>query len=74
MTPSELKNNYNNIQKGYFFERKTMRFFGDTMKNYRCRQAIHKGVDVWELWRKNPVKKGVQNSAYFDLKTFKIVR
>jgi len=71
MTPSELK--YNVERSGsepYFFTRATMKFFGDTMANYGCRDA----GDCWELWRKRPVKGGLQNSAYFDKVTFKRVR
>lgn len=65
MTPSELK--YNVDQTGsYFFTRSTMRFFGDTMKNYGVRDA---GM-CWELYRRRPVKHQLQASAYFDKKTF----
>jgi len=30
-------------------------------------------VEMWELYRKHPVKMGNQSSAYFDKKTFKRV-
>lgn len=68
MTPSELK--YNVEQAGYspyFFTRKTMKFFGDTMRNYGVRDL----GDRWELYRKKPVKHGLRGSAYFSKDTFK---
>lgn len=70
MTPSELK--YHVEQAGhcpYYFARDTMKFFGDTMKNYGVRDA----GDCWELWRKNPVKHGLQSSAFFNKQTFERV-
>lgn len=86
MTPAELK--YNVEQTGsYFFERRSMKFFGDTMRNYGVRSQTvmirtsydesgnftsHEGVDVecYELYRKSPVKHGLKDSAFFDVKTF----
>jgi hypothetical protein len=68
MTASELK--YRVEQSGnepYFFTRKTMKFFGDTMRNYGVRDA----GDCWELYRKMPVKHGLFSSAYFDKATFR---
>ena len=50
-----------------FFEKETMKFWGDTMSNYGVK--THK--DYYELKRKNPVKNGLQTSAYFCKKTFK---
>jgi len=79
MTPSELKYQVENKRvEPYFFTRQTMRFFGDTMANYGVRSATvdthtQQDVDVWELYRKRPVKHGLQKSAYFDKKTFKQV-
>ena len=65
MTPSELK--YHVGETGsYFFTRASMRFFGDPMKNYGCRSV----GNCWELYRKQPVKHGVNNSAFFDKETF----
>lgn len=64
----------------HFFSRRTMRFFGDTMKNYGVRAvsvvtaydaagsyAGKAGITVqcWELYRKHPVKHGLRESAYF---------
>lgn len=75
MTPSELK--YHVEQAGhdsYFFTRKTMKFFGDTMRNYGvCEATIttRSGQKtVWELYRKRPVLHGMQSSAYFDQTTY----
>lgn len=71
-----------------FFDRESMRFFGDTMKNYGCRAAevtsnydendnyVENGgivIKVWELYRRRPVKHGLQKSAYFDRVTFRRV-
>lgn len=69
MTPAELK--YNVEQTGScFFTRSSMKFFGDTMANYGCRSSTHNGQEVWELWRKRPVKCGLTNSAYFSKTDF----
>ena len=64
----------------FFFSRKTMRFFGDTMKNYSCSSNPIEIIDsldnrrkVYALWRKTPVKQGLQETAYFDAITFKRV-
>jgi len=65
MIPSDLK--YEVEKTGsVFFTRESMRFFGDTMRNYGVRQADN----TWELYRKKPVKHGLQKSAFFDMKTF----
>lgn len=90
MTPSELK--YLVEQAGYeshFFTRRTMQFFGDTMKNYGVRKGptIYgypydvngyctddlRTVETWELYRKRPVKHGLNKSAYFDAAIFRRV-
>jgi hypothetical protein len=77
MNASELKQYVERVGSD-FFDRKTMRFFGDTMANYRVRSATidtctRKNVECWELWRKRPVKDGLQNSAYFSKETFERV-
>lgn len=80
MNASELKYNV----KGNFFSRESMRFFGDSMKNYGVRSATVKSnydlngewsddgvsVEAWELYRKNPVKFWIKSSAYFSKLTF----
>jgi hypothetical protein len=69
MTASELKYLYErNNPGGHFFDRKTMRFFGDTMQNFRVvdggkvKTITENGVEevgVWALYRKRPVKCGL---------------
>lgn len=85
-TASDLKYAVENTgRESYFFDRKTMRFFGDTMANFGVRKTVVKtyydaegnyvseeGVDreVYELYRRKPVKAGNKSSAYFDVNTF----
>lgn len=76
MTPSNLKYLYEiNNPDGHFFDRQTMKFFGDTMANFGCRRTTialelwaggAQDVSCWELYRKRPVKHGLQSSHYFD--------
>jgi hypothetical protein len=77
MTPSELKALYErNNPRGYFFDRRTMRFFGDTMRNFgvvdggKIQTLTDEGiveVEVWELYRKRPVEGGLHgHCAYFS--------
>ncbi len=79
MTASELKYNVETQDReNFFFTRKTMKFFGDTMRNYGVRMAVvdtytQENVKVWELYRKRPVKHNNQESAYFDRVTFQRV-
>lgn len=85
MTPSELKAN---VEKtgSFFFTRSSMKFFGDTLKNFGVRDGgeilsnydndgkyVEGGAthEVWELYRKHSVKRGVNGSHFFDKKTFK---
>lgn len=71
MTASELKAMIE--AKGtekHFFTPKTMKFFGDTMRNYGVRETVidtwsENNVEVYELYRKKPVKHGLTKSAYF---------
>lgn len=58
-----------------FFTHTNMKFAGDTMANYGVRGATitnlqGEQVGVWELYRRKPVKYGLQKSAYFDKLTF----
>lgn len=63
MTPSQLKAKYlTHNPDGHYFQASTMRFFGDTMKNYR---VIDRG-NVWELARRSPVMHGLKHSCYFS--------
>ena len=88
ITPSELKYQVENAgHDSHFFTRKTMQFFGDTMRNYGTRAAtiqtnynaqgdyVEAGctVEVWELYRRKPVSHGLTSSAYFDRVTYKRV-
>lgn len=88
-TASDLKYAVENAgHESFFFDRKSMSFFGDTMKNYGVRKATIKtyyndagdyvGEDgaereVYELYRRKAVKHGLKESAYFDATTFKRV-
>ena len=88
MTLSELKVAVEAAgHERHFFDRKTMKFFGDTMSNYGVRstvitcnynehgQYVETGVqvEVWELYRKRAVKHGLKQSAYFGKASFKQV-
>lgn len=88
MNVSELKYNVEQGKDRFFFTRATMKFFGDTMRNYGVRSTTLQthwdntgnnyseqthDIEVWELYRKNPVKHGLKDSAYFDKKTYKRV-
>jgi hypothetical protein len=69
MTPSKLKSQHElNNPESFYFTRESMKFFGDTMKNYGVRSH---SVNTWELYRKSPVKNGLNTSAYFDKLNFK---
>lgn len=61
-----------------FFTRDTMRFFGDTMRNYGVRRVtletnMGDTVEAFELYRRRPVKHNNQSSAYFNAETFRRV-
>ena len=74
MTPSELKANIlAHDPDSHFFDRKTMQFFGDTMRNYGVRKTEIGGVPVWELYRKRPTKHGLKSSAFFRATDFQQV-
>lgn len=80
MSPSQLKAAHLAAHPdSHFFDRDTMRHFGDTMANFGCRRetvADHRGVvthHCWELYRKRPVRCGLQAPHYFDRQTLAIV-
>ena len=74
MTPSELKFNVEkNGKREVFFNKRTLKFFGDTMRNYGCRSNFIDDLPVWELYRKRPVKHGLIKSSYFRKDNFKKV-
>lgn len=61
-TPSDLKYWYERVNPdGYFFTRDTMKFFGDTMANFRI---LHHEKCI-ELYRYRKTKSGF-TSWYFD--------
>tara|TARA_R110002020_G_scaffold428322_1_gene637880 strand:- start:1001 stop:1270 length:270 start_codon:yes stop_codon:yes gene_type:complete len=75
---SDLKymHEYKN-KDSHFFDRSSMRFFGDTMSNYVCSSktveinTYSDGIIVcYELRRKKPVKRGLQSSAFFCAENF----
>ena len=76
MNKTELK--YNVMNTGsYFFDRSSMKFFGDTMSNYYVPKATVKvdtytreGIECYELQRVRPVKHGLNSSAFFAVDTF----
>lgn len=75
MTPSELKYNVEKTGSN-FFSRDSMKFFGDTMANYGVSSATvtendDEVTECWELYRRRPVKHGLNSSAYFCKKTFR---
>lgn len=77
MNASELKYHVENTGSN-FFSRDSMKFFGDTMKNYGvCSVTVdtytETGVECWELYRRRPVKHGLNASAYFNKRTFERV-
>jgi len=81
MTPSELKTSVASAgHSPFFFSRDTMAFFGDTMRNYGVRAkpvtivtCRGESIKAWELFRKRPVRNGLQDPAYFCAETFRRV-
>lgn len=79
MTPSQLKNEVESRgTETHYFDRKTMRYFGDTMRNYGVRgpvtvETIYGPAQAWELYRRRAVKAGNKESAFFDCQTFERV-
>lgn len=55
MTPSQLKQLHEHHDPdSYFFSRKTMSFFGDTMRNF----GVFRIGEYWVLYRKSATWKG----------------
>lgn len=78
MNASDLKHNVElSGLAPHFFDRKTMRFFGDMMRNFAVHSETIKTdsgqVECWALSRKNRTAKGFGPGvcAYFDKATFK---
>lgn len=75
MKPSQLKAHLmEGDGESKFFSRENMRFAGDTMSNFGVRSAKIDNVECWELWRKKPVKCGIQTSFYFRKDNFRLIR
>lgn len=74
-TPSDLKYEVESAGTApHFFDRKTMSFFGDTMRNFGLRKVeLPDYGPCFELYRRRPVKHGLQKSAYFSAVTFRRV-
>lgn len=76
ITAAELKRRVEHAGvESHFFTRRTMKFFGDTMRNYGARgplqiQTYNGPATVFELYRRRPVKHGLIDSAFFDAVTF----
>lgn len=74
ITVYELKRRYQRAEpEGYFFDRKTMAFFGDTMKNYGVKMVLVNDLDTGEsfkcyaLYRKAKTPKGAgSHTTYFS--------
>lgn len=79
MTKTELKRNVESAGS-HFFERSSMKFFGDTMANYyvpkqpvQVKQRDGSLVQCWELQRRKPVIHGLNKSAYFSCVDFSLI-
>lgn len=76
----ELKELYETkFPKSRYFDKTTMKFFGDRMSNYGIRVTTVKtywneeDIPVYELFRKRAVKHGLKDSSYFNIQTLEIV-
>lgn len=71
ISASDLKNLVESTGSNYF-NKDSMKFFGDTMSNYGVRVVVVDKVGwttldmVYELYRKKPVKRGLKDSVFFD--------
>ena len=88
LNPSQLRYEVEQHHpESYFFDRKNMRFFGDTMRNFGCYQDTIRasysidgewepeGIDrdVYVLYRKNAKRNQNKVAGYFCCITFKKV-
>ncbi len=76
-TKSDLKY-YVSETGSHFFDRSSMKFFGDTMANYGLRKNVpvitsEGKVYCFELTRKRPVAHGLANSTFFNMETLERV-
>lgn len=73
-SPKELKYRIEeSTGRKNFFNPGTMRFFGDTMRNYGVRTLKIGDDEIFELYRKKPVNGGLFTSRYFNSKDYRIV-
>ena len=71
--PSDLKWLMERDPDSVFFSRDNMKFFGDTMSNFGLRKP--KEIEdimgdirfAYELYRKRPVKNGLDSSSWFEI-------
>lgn len=82
MTPADIKYWLSQRDpKSHFFDRSTMKFFGDTMANYGVRSkpvVITNYLDeehtCWVLYRKKPATVSkLKSDTYFDTTTFQVI-
>ena len=81
ITAVNLKFNHNaNNPNSSFFDKSTMKYFGDTMSNYSANSERHmiptssgEAVPCYALTRKKPVKTGLQDVTYFAMDDFRRV-
>ena len=81
MTPARLKRLHAEyVPEGLFFERRTMAFFGDTMRNYGVRaktetvtNILGESFECWVLYRRHAVNGGLCDDSYFCIDTVKRV-
>jgi hypothetical protein len=59
------------IPDSHFFNSKTMRFFGDTLANFRVKKLC---FNTFEISRKKPVKYGLNSKYEFNAISGKIKR
>lgn len=78
-TASDLKYWHEQLNPAsVFFSRDTMKFLGDTMRNYSVRQPREivtpcgDKVLAYELVRRHAVKHGIDRSAWFDAATLQV--
>lgn len=63
LTPSQIRALYmSRNPDGHCFDRKSMRFFGDTMRNFRAVRT----VDGYRLDRRRAVKHGIRAALCFS--------
>lgn len=62
LTPAQIRLRYQqNNPDGHCFDRKSMRFFGDTMRNFRAVRT----ETGYRLERRRPVKHGLSSALLF---------